>query len=96
MDRENSMKRALAMAAVAAVLFALVGSHETEAGPKKRKKITICHVRDGQRMGVVITISRNALDAHCGHGDSQNFLSKKGTRTCVPFGPCKRPIPKPK
>jgi hypothetical protein len=81
------MKRVLAIAAVTAVLFALVGSHESVAGGPK-KKVKVCHVPDGKKVGFVIEISRNALPAHCKHGDSNVYkvISKDGA--CIPARRC--------
>ena len=72
------MKRFAGFALVTAFLLALPVSHLAISGPPNRPKgkVEICHFPDGETTGIVINVSRAALNAHCTkHGDCTNFTT---------------------
>ena len=80
----SRMKRLISLMLVAGFIAALPATHSMAGPPKKKKKVKICHVTPANaksRCGHVISVSRNALQAHLDHGDSQRFsLIKKGKK----------------
>jgi ABC-type sugar transport system substrate-binding protein len=61
---------ALVSAAVAAVGGVVSPSANAAASAQYEKKVTICHqTGSNTNPSVTITVSRNALPAHFGHGD---------------------------
>ena len=66
----KALKFAFPILAVAALIVALPASESVEGkGHVPLNKVQVCH--DGDFGGEVITVSKNALDAHLNHGDCQ-------------------------
>lgn len=66
----KALKFALPILAVAALIVALPASESVEGkGHVPLNKVQVCH--DGDFGGEVITVSKNALNAHLNHGDCQ-------------------------
>lgn len=80
------MKRFAGFALVTAFLLALPFSHLANSGPLNgpKGKVQICHFPDGATTGIVINVSRAALDAHCTkHGDCTSFTGGEASGSCV-------------
>jgi hypothetical protein len=88
--KERKVRRLLVVVAVAA-LMALPGSHLLRAakpdGPPE--KVSICHIPEETAplgLGFVISVSKNAQDAHLNHGDclaSDADVADDGSCMCL-------------
>lgn len=82
----NRMKRLVSLSLLGAFLVALPAAHTLAAPPKKKKRVTICHVTPANaksRCGRIITVDVHAYGAHLDHGDSRRFSPiKPGGKGC--------------
>jgi len=79
----------LAMFGASAMAAAfLIFSSATAATAAPEPKVTICHIDqddvvEGESTSVVISVSRNALDAHLAHGDYADPTLIPGDVNCA-------------